>query len=164
MCSFLYSRIFISKSFKTGNIYISFVASAGRNKWYLPMVFTIKCFCVFTLEIIFLSLLIYFQVCCTMQKALNSFTISVYSSTYNIWNIWQCGHSRSTFTSIWMLEGSYLGLFTEWVFLCACVETRGKVKERKTGGWAHRKGQPESERPRKTSSARDRGWQTEMQI
>jgi len=33
-------------------------------------------------------------------------------------------------------------------FSHACVETRGKVKERKTGGWNHRKGQSESERPK----------------
>lgn len=32
------------------------------------------------------------------------------------------------------------------VFSHACVETRGKVKDRKTGGWNHRKGQSESER------------------
>lgn len=34
------------------------------------------------------------------------------------------------------------------VFSHACVETRDKVKERKTGGWNHRKGQSESERPK----------------
>lgn len=32
------------------------------------------------------------------------------------------------------------------VFPHACVKTRGKVKERKTGGWNHRKRQSESER------------------
>lgn len=34
------------------------------------------------------------------------------------------------------------------VFLYACVEARGKVKERKTGGWNHRKGQSESKKPK----------------
>lgn len=36
----------------------------------------------------------------------------------------------------------------------ACVETRGKVKERKAGGWNHRKGQSEVKEWRK--STRDR--------
>ena len=40
--------------------------------------------------------------------------------------------------------------------LYACVGTRGKVKERKAGGWNHRKGQSEVKERRKPSSARDR--------
>lgn len=32
------------------------------------------------------------------------------------------------------------------VFPYSCLKTRGKVKERKIGGWNHRKGQSESER------------------
>lgn len=42
-----------------------------------------------------------------MQKALNSFTISMYSSTYNIWNIWQCGHSRSTLDAWRLVFGPF---------------------------------------------------------
>ena len=41
-------------------------------------------------------------------------------------------------------------------FPYACVGTRGKVKERKAGGWNHRKGQSEVKERRKLSSARDR--------
>lgn len=40
-------------------------------------------------------------------------------------------------------------------FPYACVGARGKVNERKAGGWNHRKGQSAVKERRKPSSARD---------
>lgn len=95
MYSFLYSRTStVSRSSKIDHIYILFVAIAGQNKWYLPLIFTVKCSGCFYSSF---SQFTYFFLGCPMQKAPNSFSISMYSSTYNTWNIWQCGHSKKYF-------------------------------------------------------------------
>lgn len=68
----------------------------------------------------------------------------------------QCGHSRSIFTSIWMFEASFGGLFSEWGFpTCLCGNQRQSDGE-KAGGWNHRKEQSESERMKENKRQADR--------
>lgn len=82
-----------------------------------------------------------------MQKALNSLIIFMYSSTYNIRNICDIVDAQEVLSqALGCLKALICAFSQNEVFPHGCVETRGKVKERKTGGWNHRKGQSESER------------------
>lgn len=71
--------------------------------------------------------------------------------------LWQCGHSRRTVTSIWMLEGSYLGLFTEWGFSHMPVwKPEAKWRREKQEDGIVEKDSQKVKEQRKTSSTRDR--------
>lgn len=97
-----------------------------------------------------------------MQRALNSFTVSVYSFTCNIWNI--CGNvdtQEALSQAFGCLKALTWAFSLNEVFFTCLVEIRGTVKERKAGRWSHRKGQSESERTKEQAqleTERLRDW------
>lgn len=82
--------------------------------------------------------------------------IFVYSSTYNIWNICDIGDTQEVLSqALGCLKALICAFSQNEVFPHACVETSGKVKERKTWGWNIEK-DSQKVKERRTSSTRDR--------
>lgn len=93
-----------------------------------------------------------------MQKAIHSFTISGYSSTYSIWNVFGNVDIQEVLSQVFgCFKGSYLGLFIEWGFSHMPVwkPEAKRRREKQENGIIEKDSQKVKER-RKTSSARDR--------
>lgn len=128
------------------------MTTTGYSKWYLSLIFTIN-YSVFTLEVVFLCLFL----CRYDAQCRKHLTVSLYSyiHPHRIYIYVKVDVQEILLQALGYLKALIcVCLFTEWGFPTshACLETRDKVKERKTGGWSHRKGSQKVKEQRKTPS------------